>query len=230
MDGLVLVAAGASTRFGAERSKVLSPLAGRPMLAWSLEAFREAVPALAVVVVAREEDLDAVRAVAGEARVVPGGAERQDSAELGLAALPPETEVVLVHDAARPLVTADLVRRVLEAARRDGAALAATAVTDTVHKAEGAHGAQFRLGSTLDRSGLLAAQTPQAARADLLRRAYAKAREEGLAATDEAGLLLAAEVPVTAVEGERWNLKVTVAEDLEVAEAILRSRSVRRRP
>jgi 2-C-methyl-D-erythritol 4-phosphate cytidylyltransferase len=222
MDGLVLVAAGSSTRFGGTLSKVLRRLAGTPVILRSLAPFLAAVEDLFVVVAARREDVPAVRSLLPRATVVEGGAERQESVWRGLEAVPPTVQVALVHDAARPLVSAALVRRVLEAARRDGAAVPVVPVQDTLHRVAGPLGADgARVLEGVDRELLVAAQTPQAAHADLLRRALAAARAAGSSETDEVGALRRAGVPVTAVEGERWNLKITTPEDLELAERLL---------
>ena len=126
--GLVLTAAGASTRFGGGPSKVLRPLAGVPVLARAARAFREALGALPTVVTGRPEDLEALRALVRSepalagAVVVTGGETRQASVAAGVFSLPPGVDVVFVHDAARPLVSPDLVRRVADAAARAGAA------------------------------------------------------------------------------------------------------------
>jgi 2-C-methyl-D-erythritol 4-phosphate cytidylyltransferase len=221
--GLVLAAAGSSTRFGGETSKVLLDLGGAPVIAHAARAFREALGPLPTVVAARAEDVLALRALCREepslagAVVVVGGATRQESVGIGVSALPPGVDVVLVHDAARPLAPPALVRRVAEAAERDGAAVPVVAVSDSVHRVD----ARGVVVESFDRSALRAAQTPQGARAALLRRALAHAERTGTASTDEAALLVAAGIPVTAVEGDARNLKVTVAEDLDRALAAL---------
>lgn len=224
--GLVLTAAGSSSRFGTG-SKVLSPLAGIPVLVRAARAFVEALGALPTVVTVRAEDRAEVEALARSepalsgARLVLGGATRQESVARGLAALPEGVEVVLVHDAARPLVPPALVRAVAEAARRDGAAAPALPVVDSVHAID----ASGRLATALDRAHLRAVQTPQGARADLLRRAFAAAARRQREATDEVGLLLAAGIPVTPVPGDPSNAKVTTLEDLERMERDLRARA-----
>lgn len=224
MDGLVLTAAGASLRFGGGTPKVLLPLAGTPVLLHALRAFTAALPHLAVAVTARAEDVGTVEALLPGARVVPGGPTRQASVERGVRALPPGLDVVLVHDAARPLLSPALVARVAEAARRDGAAVAGLAVSDSLHRlsADGR-----RLEGAVARAGLFAAQTPQAARAAWLLDALAQAAAAGREATDEVGLLTAAGYPVTPVEGEAQNLKLTRREDLALAEALLVARAGR---
>jgi 2-C-methyl-D-erythritol 4-phosphate cytidylyltransferase len=226
MDGVVLAAAGASERMGGGPSKVLRPLGGLPVFLRALDPFLRTLPGAPVVLAVRPEDRAAVAdLVLGHAglrhvRTVAGGATRQESVARAVAALPDDVEVVLVHDAARPLASPALVRRVLDAARRDGAAAPALLLSDSVHEVD----AQGRLARSVDRAGLRAVQTPQAARADLLRRAIAEAERAGRRATDEVGLLVAAGVPVTPVEGEPENLKLTTPRDWAAAEAVLARR------
>lgn len=222
--GLVLAAAGSSTRFGGGASKVILALDGVPILVRAARPFRAAFGDLAIAVATRAQDRAAVAALAREhdalsgAVVLEGGATRQESVSRALAALPRSVDVVLVHDAARPLVTSDLVRRVAEAAARDGAAAPALPLTDSVHRADAAG----RLVESFARDALRTVQTPQAARADLLRQAFDYAVSRGLSATDEVALLIAAGVPVTAVPGDPGNLKVTTPDDLAAALAILK--------
>jgi 2-C-methyl-D-erythritol 4-phosphate cytidylyltransferase len=224
--GLVLTAAGSSVRFGGYAPKVLVPIAGVPVIVRAARPFRAAFPDCAIVVPARAEDRAAVAdalsrdaSLAG-AVVVDGGDTRQESVRRGLAALPDAVVIALVHDAARPLVTVDLIRRVAGAAERDGAAAPGLPSTDTVHRVD----ADGRFVQALPRAELRAAQTPQAARLALLRRAYEEAARRGVEATDEVALLLAAGFAVTAVPGDPDNVKITTPDDLVRAESILRRR------
>ena len=218
----VVVAAGRGHRLGYP-DKVLLPLAGRPMLAWSLAALEQASSIGSVVVVAGAHTREAVVALVREGEfakvqsVVPGGERRQDSVAAGLAALLEGIEVVVIHDGARPLAEPDLFDRCARAAAETGAAIAATPVADTLKRvAEGA------ISGTVDRAGLWAAQTPQAFRLELLRRVMATCADETV--TDEARLCERAGVPVTVVAASLANLKVTHAGDIAVAEAQLRAR------
>jgi 2-C-methyl-D-erythritol 4-phosphate cytidylyltransferase/2-C-methyl-D-erythritol 2,4-cyclodiphosphate synthase len=173
-----------------------------------------------VLVVPPGDEARAVEALAGLARpgqVVAGGAARADSVRNGLAALS-GCEVVLVHDAARPFASPGLVGRVAEAAARDGAALAALPVTDTVKRA--GEGEPPRVAATLDRRELWLAQTPQGFRRELLLRAYLAAGAEASAATDECGLVERLGAPVTLVPGEPGNFKITSPEDVARARAL----------
>jgi 2-C-methyl-D-erythritol 4-phosphate cytidylyltransferase/2-C-methyl-D-erythritol 2,4-cyclodiphosphate synthase len=218
----VVVAAGRGERLGTPE-KVLLPLAGRPMLAWSLAALQGARTIGPVVIVAGPHTLDAVAQLvrdegfANVQAIVAGGERRQDSVAAGLAALPDETEIVVIHDGARPLADADLFDRCVEAAAEYGAAIAAIPVADTLKRVT----AQA-ITATVDRSGLWAAQTPQAFRLETLRRALAAGAGE--AVTDEARICEAAGIPVTVVPASLANLKVTHPEDIAVADALLRAR------
>jgi 2-C-methyl-D-erythritol 4-phosphate cytidylyltransferase len=218
----VVVAAGRGERLGAP-DKVLLPLAGRAMLAWSLRALEQAETIGPVVVVAGSHTLEAVGQLVRDGRfakvraVVAGGERRQDSVAAGLAALPEGTEIVVIHDGARPLVEPELFDRCAAAAAKHGAAIAATPVSDTLKRV-----AEGTIAGTVDRAGLWAAQTPQAFRLEALRRAIAASSGETV--TDEAGLCEAAGVPVSVVPASPANLKVTHAEDIPVADALLRNR------
>jgi 2-C-methyl-D-erythritol 4-phosphate cytidylyltransferase len=172
-----------------------------------------------IVVVAPASHLERVRRLLRSAGLraawcaVTGGAERQDSVWNGLGALDPPAEIVLVHDAVRPLVTARVIRDVIREARRSGAAVAAVPVKDTIRRITGEAGAS----RTLDRSLLRAVQTPQGFRAELLLKAHRKARREGFLGTDEASLVERMGVAVHLVTGDYRNIKITTPEDLAAA-------------
>ena len=213
---LIVAAAGSGLRLGRVEPKALVPVLGHSILSWTLEAFSEISFDRLVVVAPPERLPDFETLLRGRAAIVPGGATRSASVRRGFHAAGAVAEdLICIHDAARPLVTPDEVRRVLEAAWMHGAATAATPIVDTVKRVEGE-----RIVATIDREGLYAAGTPQAFRADLLARAFETGRE----ATDEAGLLELVGVPVAAVPVSRWNLKITTPEDLELAEALLKRR------
>jgi 2-C-methyl-D-erythritol 4-phosphate cytidylyltransferase len=217
----VLVAAGRGERLGDDRPKAFANLAGRPLLAESLERLEASDWIEALVVVAPEEweepsILLAEEIGAGKVHAaVTGGATRADSVRAGLGEVPEEAVVVVVHDAARPLLGDDVLERVIGAVG-DGwdGAVPALPLADTVKRADGE-----AVVETVDRAGLYAAQTPQAFLADTLRRAFAG----GTAATDCAGLVEAAGGRVRLVEGDRRLLKVTTPADLELVEALLRA-------
>jgi 2-C-methyl-D-erythritol 4-phosphate cytidylyltransferase len=217
-----VVAGGSGRRFGGR--KQFLPLAGRPVASWSVRAARSVADGVVLVVPAPDsDDADDVSVpipgstgedALGATFVVPGGATRADSVRAGLAAVPADAEVIVVHDAARPLAGPDLFSAVVDAVRAGdvGGAVPVVPVTDTLKRVDAG-----RVVATVDRDGLLAVQTPQAFAADALRAAHAGAGD----ATDDAGLLEAAGLVVAAVAGDPRNLKLTRPEDLALAEALL---------
>ena len=216
----VVVAAGASQRMGG-RDKLDSPLLGRPLLAWSIEALE--LPGLVdrIIVVAPSERLawlDDEPRLRERVKVVPGGVRRQESVAAGVRASNATT--VLVHDGARPLATTVLTRRVADTAIAEGAAIPVVPLAETVKRLAGE-----RVVGTVPREDLATAQTPQGFRRELLERAWAGRPPSGAETwTDEAALLEAAGIPVRWVAGEVDNLKVTVANDLVRAERLLAGR------
>ena len=216
----ILVAAGAGTRLGAGRPKAFAPLAGRPLLAESLERLDLSDWIDAIVVVAPPEWEEPTILLAEElvvskvAAVVTGGATRAESVAAGLAEVPDEALVVLVHDAARPLVTDAVIERVI-GGLSDGSAgsVPTIPVSDTIKSVE-----RGRVIETVDRAALVAVQTPQAFVAGSLRAAYAH-RVEG--STDCASLVEATGGRVAVVAGDPRLLKVTDADDLARIEAWL---------
>lgn len=202
----IVPAGGSGERLGADRPKAFVVCAGRPMVEWSLEALSPVCSRIVVAVPpGRERPPDRVNA----------GDTRSASVRNALAAAP-EATVVVIHDAARPLVTTDLVARCLDAVDGVDGAIAAAPVTDTMHVAS----ADLLIAHSPDRSTLWAAQTPQVFHADVLRRATDRNEE----ATDEASLVAAAGGTVRLIEAPRENIKVTTPTDLRLAEALLRER------
>ena len=213
----ILVAAGRGERLGSRGPKAFVRLAGRSLLARSAAALA-ACPGLDAVlpVLPAGAELPEDCRDLGLLPAATGGARRQDSVLAGLRALPLEVEWVAVHDAARPLLRPEAVGRLLEAAQRSGAALLAVPVADTLKR--------VREGLSVEtppREEMWAAQTPQAFRRDLLREALEKAEAEGRTGTDCASLVEALGQPVSVVEGDRDNLKITHPEDLAAAERAL---------
>jgi 2-C-methyl-D-erythritol 4-phosphate cytidylyltransferase len=208
----LLVAAGSGERLGAGRPKAFVVLAGRPMIEWSLEALRTA--GIEEIVVALPPGEPAPPECLG----VPGGATRSESVRAALAAAPPGD--VVVHDAARPLVTPDHFREALAALADADCAVAAAPVTDTVKEA----GPDRLVTATLDRSRLWAIQTPQAFRRAVLQRALAAGDDVLAQATDDAWLVERTGGTVRVVESTPANLKVTTPHDLAIAEHLLADR------
>ena len=231
---LLIAAAGSGRRMGADRNKLLLPVAGRPVLAWTLEAAL-ACPAICWIgLVGQPQDADPIaqlvaQALAASASAVPvqwvlGGDTRQDSVSNGLAALPAEATAVLIHDGARCLITPALleqcVRAVQEAAAVGAGVIAATPVSDTIKQVDG----EGRITATPDRSQLWAAQTPQGFGVAQLRDAHGRARAEGWSVTDDAALFERLGWPVRVLEAPPSNIKLTTPFDLTVAEAVLAAR------
>jgi 2-C-methyl-D-erythritol 4-phosphate cytidylyltransferase len=209
----VVVAGGSGRRFG--QLKQFSVLAGRPVLAWAVSACRTCSAGV-VLVLPDGADHDAH----GADVVVTGGATRADSVRCGLAAVPADAEVVVVHDAARPLASADLFAAVIGAVREGGADGAVPGVrpSDTIKVVD----ESGRVTTTLDRATLVAVQTPQAFRAGILRRAHETVPAGSpAAATDDAMLVEALGGTVLVVPGEQGNLKITDPDDLGAAERLL---------
>lgn len=219
----VLVAAGRSERLPGHLPKQLLPLAGLPLLVWAAKALDMAAGVVGILPVHPPGMGDRVErelSVLGSPKILPGvegGETRQESVARGVQALPPAADLVLVHDAARPLASAALVERVLEAAAIHGAAVPVRPLSETIKEVE-----DDRVVRTLDRSRLVAVQTPQGFRRELLARAIFEARDLGVRATDEAALVERLGRPVATVPGEASNLKVTEPQDLELAEHYLR--------
>jgi 2-C-methyl-D-erythritol 4-phosphate cytidylyltransferase/2-C-methyl-D-erythritol 2,4-cyclodiphosphate synthase len=221
---VVIVAAGSSTRM-AGVDKVTAPIAGRPLLAWTLEPFTadETIGRIVVVVAPRRVDgLQAAAWIPGRATVVAGGERRQASVAAGVAELErsgtPADRVVLVHDAARPVIRPGVIRRVMEATAQHGAAIPAVPVVETLKRV----GDDGTIATTVDREGLWTAQTPQGVRLGILREAWARFPPDGPDVfTDEAALLEACTIPVHVVPGDPDNLKVTHPADIGRAASIL---------
>jgi 2-C-methyl-D-erythritol 4-phosphate cytidylyltransferase/2-C-methyl-D-erythritol 2,4-cyclodiphosphate synthase len=214
----VVVAGGKGTRFG--RPKQFVPVLGHALLWWALKAPLETCDGVVVVLPAGEVEARtslsrSVPLVLGADTVmvnalVPGGDTRSESVRNGLAALPPEAKIVVVHDAARPLATAGLFAKVIQQVRAGAQGVVpALGVTDTVKEVEAG-----KVVRTLDRSRLVAVQTPQAFLASALAEAHSAASE----ATDDAALLESLSLEVQVVPGEHGNIKVTTEEDLRVVE------------
>ncbi len=222
----IALAAGAGVRMGAGLPKALIPLRGRPLLAWSLAELADAPAVDRVVVTAPPGQVRTIEMALGADipvdRVVEGGASRARSVALGLAAVGDDVDAVLVHDTARPLLSQDLIRRVVEALGESEGALAATPLTDTLKRA----GDDLVVAETLDRSAHWLAQTPQGFVRDTLAAAIARAEDEGRldAATDCASLLEAIGIRVRVVPSQPTNMKVTTPIDLEIADRLLAER------
>lgn len=206
--------------------KLTADLGGQPVLARTLGVFNTCASIDSIVLVcsssAREELEQIARAAAPQKlrAVVTGGAHRHLSVAEGLGCVTDDAAIIAVHDAARPLVTCEMIERCLEAARNSGAAACARPVTDTLKRV---NDERFIIES-VDRAKLWSVETPQIFRADLLRHAYEEIIATGGYVTDETSAVQAAGAPVALVETPEWNGKITFPADLELARVILRGR------
>ena len=224
---LLIACAGSGRRMGAERNKLLLEVAGRPVLAWTLDAALAAPVISWIGIVGQPVDQPEIEALVAAARPdrpvvwIAGGATRQESVSHGLAALPEVAESVLIHDGARCLVDPALLSRCAEAVLAGRAVIAATPVTDTIKQVDGAG----TITATPDRSALWAAQTPQGFPVERLRQAHATASAEGWSVTDDAALFERLAWPVQVLEAPPSNIKLTTPFDLTIAAAVLAARS-----
>lgn len=219
----VIVAAGKSERMGAGTDKAFLNLGSKPVLAWSLLAFERCTEIDGIILVVRKDQIVAAKAMArmfGISKlrnIVPGGRERQDSVQNGLKAMDADTRIVVVHDGARPCVTPETISEVVKLARKANAAVVGHRMFDTVKYVE--KGAV--VVRTEDRSKLWAVQTPQAFQASLLKRAYAEVAKKGASVTDDASAVESIGEQVKIYETNAPNFKITTADDLQIAAAVV---------
>jgi 2-C-methyl-D-erythritol 4-phosphate cytidylyltransferase len=216
MSVLVIIpAAGSGSRFGGPIPKQFQPLAGKPMVQYVVERFLVEESVERIIVAVAEELLTTVRQTPGDrTQFVAGGPTRQQSVANALGEASSEHDVIAVHDAVRPFFRMATFRALVEAARQHGAAFPALPLTDTIHATR-----DGRLSATVDRSNLVAAQTPQCFRPDILRDVLGRAKREEFDATDEAGLAARFGYEVRVLPGDPFNIKITRPEDLALAEA-----------
>jgi len=219
----IIPAGGAGHRMGLNIPKQFYRLAGRPVLVHTLEAFHKVKAISDIIVVVPKDHISSTKEMVKEydlnkvSAVIAGGKLRQDSVKAGLSQTPSNTEYVVVHDGARPLVSPSLIQSCLEAAQESGAAMAAIPVKDTLKEVDG----DKNILRTVDRSALWQAQTPQVAHTEQLKEAFAVAERTSFIGTDEASFLELISQPMRVVEGSEKNIKITRPEDLLIAEAIL---------
>ncbi|MGH7995688.1 MAG: 2-C-methyl-D-erythritol 4-phosphate cytidylyltransferase [Opitutaceae bacterium] len=221
---VILLAAGSGKRMqGSVSDKVLAPLAGRPVFAYSAEAFmRSAVADLYVVVYRdRPQMLELTARAPTPCVLIKGGRRRQDSVAAALAALPPDIAIVFIHDCARPLVRAEQLVALHKLVRRTGAAVLAHRVHDTIKLGPARAGRTAARLRTLDRERLWAMETPQVFSRSLIARAYARAEELRRTVTDDAAAVDLLGHRVALLENDRPNLKLTQPADLAVLEHLL---------
>lgn len=221
----VVVAAGASTRMGED--KILRELGGEPVILHTLRAFELAAEVDEIILVTREELVAELAALCREAgldkvrKVVRGGETRTHSARLGTLEADRDTQLIAIHDGARPFVSRQVISDVVRKAAQTGAAAPAVPVKDTIKEAEGE-----LVERTLDRSRLYAVQTPQVFEASLIRAALQKALEDGAALTDDCAAVERLGMRVSLTPGDERNIKLTTPADLLWAQALLESGEV----
>ena len=225
-NSAVILAAGSGRRFSDDTTKQFAMVGGEMVLIRSARAFEESEEVHEIVVVTRETDVIGCRNLLRQAnitkvtRVIGGGDTRQESAKLGFDAINPEADFVAIHDAARCLVTPEMIEAVFEAAYVGGAAAAATMNTDTIKRTNGAD----LVTETLERDNTWLVQTPQIFMADMYRAASYMAEKDHFLATDDCALCEKLGFPVHLVETGPFNIKITYPRDIMMAEAILQMR------
>jgi len=223
MNTAIIVAAGSGTRFKSDKPKQFVEIHGKPLIVHTLERFQAAASINSVILVLAEERIEAFKEVENRFpipklfAVVGGGATRAESVRNGLGAISAATEVVAVHDGARPLVSPDEIDATVEKAKETGAACLVARVVDTIKTIRGEE-----IANTLDRKKLRRALTPQAFRVEVLERAFDLA-DLSEAVTDECYLVEKLGHPIAFVEGNPRNIKVTHMDDLFLADAFLRT-------
>lgn len=223
MNIAIIPAAGVGKRMGGDLPKQFSLLAGKPILAWTLEKMQSLPQVDAIIVAGEAEHLDRIKSMAAEygitkfQEVVEGGAYRQHSVWNALRAASPVADLILVHDAVRPFVTADEVQRVVDAAKHFGAAILAVRVKDTIKQSD----EQEFIENTLDRESLWCAQTPQVFKREMLFKAFQNANNDHFLVNDESSILEYSGADVKIIEGSYANVKITTPEDFSFAEFLI---------
>lgn len=224
---LLIPAAGSGRRMGSDRNKLLLPLLGKSLLAWTLEVAEASEHITWIGIMGQPADFPDFQEILTNfpltkpVLLIHGGATRQESVYNGLQALPAAAEQVLIHDGARCLATPDLFNRCAEALFQFPGLIAAVPVKDTIKVTD----ETGLVKDTPDRSQLWAAQTPQGFEVNLLKQCHEQGRKLGWEVTDDAALFEKCGLPVQIVHGEETNLKVTTPMDLAIAEFILRQRA-----
>ena len=223
MNSAVIVAAGTGSRFQSEKPKQFLEIAGKPLVIHTLERFEECAAIDEIILVLSAREIERFQQIIEKfnleklAKIAAGGKTRAESVFNGLKAVNSEkTEIVAVHDGARPLVSSEEIRRTIEKAKETGAACLVAPVTDTIKEIEGG-----RIIGTIDRKKLRRALTPQCFHFEILQKAFAQA-DLSEAATDECFLVEKLGYEISAVEGSARNIKITHREDLILAESLLK--------
>lgn len=220
----IIPAAGTGKRINAK--KQFLEIAGRSMISITVGVFEDCQSIDDVIIVANKEDIELMRDILKGykkvVKVVVGGAERQDSVYSGLQELSPDTDIVVIHDGARPLVTKDIIANAVTEARVSQAAIVGIPAKDTIKTVS----PENIVMETLERSSIWQAQTPQAFKYEVIKEAYERADKIGYKATDDSKLVERLGVSVKMVMGSYENIKITTKEDIAMAEAILKARGL----
>jgi 2-C-methyl-D-erythritol 4-phosphate cytidylyltransferase len=223
---VIIPAAGQGKRMGADKNKLLLLLNKQPILLHTLLVFEQDEHCTEIILVINKEDKENIlhiltlHSFTTEITIIYGGAERQYSVIHGVNAVK-KNEYVLVHDGARPFITHDIIKRLLEASKTSGGAICAVPVKDTIKRVE-----NEMVAETLERANLWSVQTPQAFSLALLKEAHQRATEEKFLATDEASLVERIGKQVVIVMGDYKNIKITTPEDLEIAENFIKDKKI----
>ena len=224
MNSGIIVAGGKGERMGPDVDKAFLSLGAKPVLVYSLLAFEKCPDVDEVVLVVRKERVEAARCAVQMfgckkvIKIISGGNQRQQSVANGLAEISEEAEVVAVHDGARPCVTLGLISETIKSARQYGSGVAAVKITDTVKEVDKG----MIIAQTIDRTKLWRVQTPQAFKVALLRKAFAMVKKKKIKITDEASSVELICDNVRLVQSSSSNIKITSADDLMLAAALMR--------
>ncbi|HEX4639663.1 MAG TPA: 2-C-methyl-D-erythritol 4-phosphate cytidylyltransferase [Chthoniobacterales bacterium] len=223
MLSVIIVAAGSSERMGFD--KLFALVSGKPVIAHTIAAFENTNCVDEIILVGRADSLGELRKLIGEPtkvkQVIAGGAERSDSVRAGLEQVDPKSDYVAVHDAARPMITAEKIERVLEAAKQNGAATLAEPINDTLKRVD----VDLVVKNSVDRRGVYAMQTPQVFEKKLLKEAYEAVVKKKISVTDEVSAVELLGRNIVLVPNYDFNFKVTYPRDLPLAEFVLRQRT-----
>lgn len=225
---VMVLAAGQGKRMKAGKNKQFIELEGKPVIIHTLTVFENDPMCEEIKLVINEKEVPLFESllesygISKVSEMVPGGKERQDSVYNGLLRME-NAEIVLVHDGARPFIRQEVIRRLVEKAKQDGAAIVGVPVKDTIKKVN----PDLLIEETVERAALWMIQTPQAFQYSILQKAHLQAKEEQYMGTDESSLVERIGMPVHMVEGDYENIKLTTPEDLIVAEAILKKQKAK---
>jgi len=215
----IIVAGGQGTRMGTETPKQFLKIKNKEIILHTIDAFLNAIPEAQLIIVHPSAHLQQMQDFTQQVssmhpiQLVAGGATRFDSVKNGLACIPHEAGIVLIHDGVRPIISASLIKNCIQQAQEKGSAIPAVSLVDSIRKVSN------QKNESIDRNTLVAIQTPQTFQVALIKRAFKQDYQDSF--TDDASVVNAMQEPVYLIEGERYNIKITTPEDLIIAEALL---------